>query len=72
VGQSVEEACVAALLLEKACRAQAIAQAAGEFAWTSDDEALRKRKHIYTPRAIQQMWDYYCRRVKRGSLPPSP
>jgi ribulose-5-phosphate 4-epimerase/fuculose-1-phosphate aldolase len=64
VGQSIEAACVAALLLEKACRAQAIAQAAGAFAWTSDDEALRKRAHIYTPRAIQQIWDYYCRKLQ--------
>ena len=64
VGASVEEACVAALLLEKACRAQAIAQAAGTFAWTPDEEALRKREHIYTPSAIQQMWEYYCRKLE--------
>ncbi|MGH8056251.1 MAG: class II aldolase/adducin family protein, partial [Candidatus Entotheonellia bacterium] len=63
-GPSIEAACVAALLLEKACRAQAIAQAAGEFRYTSDAEALRKREHIYTPHAIQQMWEYYCRQLK--------
>jgi L-fuculose-phosphate aldolase len=63
VGHSIEEACVAALLLEKACRAQIIAQAAGPFTWTSDEEALRKRAHIYTPQAIQQMWNYHCRRL---------
>jgi ribulose-5-phosphate 4-epimerase/fuculose-1-phosphate aldolase len=63
VGQSVEEACVAALLLEKACRAQTIAQATGAFTWTADEEALRKRAHIYTPQAIQQIWNYHCRRL---------
>ncbi len=64
VGASIEEACLAALLLEKACRAQAVAQAAGEFAWTPDEEALRKREHIYTTNAIQQMWQYYLRKLK--------
>lgn len=63
VGPSLEEACVAALLLEKACRAQTIAQAAGAFTWTADAEALRKRAHIYTPQAIQQIWNYHCRRL---------
>jgi ribulose-5-phosphate 4-epimerase/fuculose-1-phosphate aldolase len=48
VGQTIEEACVAALLFEKACRVQLMAQAAGAFTWTSDVEALRKRVHIYT------------------------
>jgi ribulose-5-phosphate 4-epimerase/fuculose-1-phosphate aldolase len=63
VGPSIEEACMAALLLEKACRAQLLAQAAGPFTWTSDAEALRKRMHIYTPQAIQQMWNYHCRKL---------
>ena len=65
VGDSIEAACVAALLLDKACRAQLMAQAAGEFTWTSDAEALRKRAHIYTPQAIQQIWNYHCRRLKK-------
>jgi len=72
VGRSIEEACVAALLLDKACRAQLLVQAAGAFTWTSDTEALRKRAHIYTPQAIQQIWNYQCRKVERASLPPSP
>jgi L-fuculose-phosphate aldolase len=67
-GSSIEEACVAALLLDKACRAQLMAQAAGSFVWTSDPEALQKRAHIYTVQAIQQMWNYYCRRLQKGSL----
>jgi len=69
VGQSIEEACMAALLLEKACRAQLLAQAAGAFTWTSDVEALRKRKHIYTPQAIEQMWNYHCRMLTGPSTP---
>ena len=70
VGQSIEEACVAALLLDKACRAQLLAQAEGAFTWTSDAEALRKREHIYTPQAIQQIWNYHCRKLTRPSTLP--
>jgi ribulose-5-phosphate 4-epimerase/fuculose-1-phosphate aldolase len=65
VGPNIEAACVAALLLEKACRAQLMAQAAGAFTWTSDQEALRKRAHIYTPQAIQQIWNYQRRKLAR-------
>jgi ribulose-5-phosphate 4-epimerase/fuculose-1-phosphate aldolase len=65
VGDSIETACVSALLLDKACRAQLMAQAAGAFSWTSDVESLRKRNRIYTPQAIQQMWNYYGRRLAR-------
>jgi ribulose-5-phosphate 4-epimerase/fuculose-1-phosphate aldolase len=65
VGQNIEEACVAALLLERASRAQLLAQAAGTFTWTSDAEALRKRTQIYTPQAIQQIWNYQCRKLAR-------
>lgn len=65
-GPSLEEACIAAILLEKACRAQLLAQAAGSFAWTSEAEALRKRAHIYTPQAFRQMWDYHRRKLEQG------
>jgi L-fuculose-phosphate aldolase len=68
VGSGIEEACVAALLLDKACRVQLLAQAAGQFVWTSDEEARRKRAHIYTPQAMQQMWHYYCRRLETGNV----
>jgi hypothetical protein len=30
---------------------------AGAFTWTADAEALRKRAHIYTPQAIQRIWN---------------
>jgi ribulose-5-phosphate 4-epimerase/fuculose-1-phosphate aldolase len=69
VGQSIEEACMAALLLEKACRAQLLAQAAGAFTWSADAEALRKREHIYTPQALLQMWNYHCRKLTHPSAP---
>jgi ribulose-5-phosphate 4-epimerase/fuculose-1-phosphate aldolase len=68
VGDSIEAACVSALLLDKACRAQLMAQAVGAFSWTSDAEALRKRAQIYTPQAIQQIWNYHCRRLERDNL----
>jgi L-fuculose-phosphate aldolase len=68
VGASVEEACVGALLLDKACRTQLLAQGAGSFVWTSDAEARRKRAQIYTPQALQHMWQYYCRKLAPASV----
>lgn len=68
VGHSIEEACVAALLFDKACRAQLLVQGADAFVWTSDAEALRKRAHIYTPQAIRQMWQFHRRKLERTQL----
>jgi len=64
-GATVEEACVGAILLEKAARAQLQAAGAGALAWTSDEEALRKRERIYTPSRIQAIWEYYRRKLIR-------
>jgi len=61
-GTTVEEACVGALLLEKAARAQLQAAGVGAFAWTSPEEALRKRERIYTPSTIRTIWEYYRRK----------
>jgi hypothetical protein len=56
---------VGAILLEKAARAQLQAAGAGALAWTSDEEALRKRERIYTPSRIQAIWEYYRRKLIR-------
>src|SRR2546426_741840 len=52
-GASVEAAVVAAILLERACRKQLLAMAAGELrTWSSDEEALSKRSRVYSPELI--------------------
>lgn len=61
-GEDVETAVVHAILLERACRKQLLAMAAGEVrSWSSDDEALAKRRHVYAPEII---WRYLVRRVE--------
>lgn len=59
----IELAAVAALCLERASHLQLLASASSpHFCWTGDAESLAKRD-IYNARAVQQVWNYYCRRV---------
>lgn len=61
-GETVGDACVRAVLLDKAARMQLLT-AGREQAWTRDGEALRKREHIYHPRAMASIWAYLVRRL---------
>lgn len=62
-GPDVPTAVVNAVFLERACRANMRALAAGgPKTWSSDEEALAKRAHVYS---VQQAWDYLARRVER-------
>lgn len=61
-GETVAEACVRALLLDRAARVQLLA-GGREAVWTDDEEALAKREHIYHPRALASVWAYLVRRL---------
>jgi L-fuculose-phosphate aldolase len=62
-GRSVEEAVMMAVLLEKACKVQLLAeQAGGPKASTSPEEARAKRDRIYAPAALQSAFNYCVRR----------
>ena len=61
-GESIEEAVVNALLLDKVARAQLMLPDATPRAWTSDEEALIKRKRIYNAESLKSRWAYYQRR----------
>lgn len=64
-GADVQTAVVGAILLERACWKQLVAMAAGDLAtWSSDEEALAKRGHCYSPELIRQAWDYLVRKSK--------
>jgi ribulose-5-phosphate 4-epimerase/fuculose-1-phosphate aldolase len=64
VGPDVKTAVVTAILLERACRIQLQALAAGPIQnWSDDDEALAKRAHCYPPTLLHQAWDYLVRRL---------
>ena len=64
VGSSVEEACITAILLEKAAYMQLLARQYGAIEWTDDAEALEKKKRIYNPDAFRNMWAYYLRKLE--------
>jgi L-fuculose-phosphate aldolase len=61
-GPNIQTAVVLSILLERACRKQLLAMAAGELrSWSSDDEALAKRAHVYNPDPI---WSYLTRKLE--------
>lgn len=61
-GADLIEAVMASLLLDKACAKQLTAMAAGEPRfWTTDDEAIIKRTHVYPRALLDQGWAYLAR-----------
>ncbi|MBK1787590.1 class II aldolase/adducin family protein [Prauserella cavernicola] len=68
VGKDVEEATVAAILLERACAQQLLTHTGGGWpTWSPQDESLAKREHIYHERAVSAVWDYLVRRLPAES-----
>ncbi|WP_166397691.1 class II aldolase/adducin family protein [Rubrobacter marinus] len=64
-GGSIAEAVMTAVVLERACRVQMLADAmGGARAWTDPEEALAKKKRIYHKQALEQAFEYYARRVR--------
>ncbi|NLU74312.1 class II aldolase/adducin family protein [Streptomyces sp. HNM0575] len=64
VGPTLQQATVAAVLLERACAQQLLTAAAGgEPSWSPPEESLSKREHIYHDRAVSAVWDHLVRRL---------
>ncbi len=62
VGPDVPTAVLTAVFLERACRTQLIAMAAGDpTRWSDDEEAVAKREHCYSPAQLEQAWAYLVR-----------
>jgi L-fuculose-phosphate aldolase len=62
VGSDVASAVLAAVFLERACRTQLAAMAAGTISrWSDDEEALAKREHCYAPEQLDLAWAYLVR-----------
>jgi L-fuculose-phosphate aldolase len=60
-GADLPSAVFNAVFLERACRMNMRALAAGgPKTWSSDEEALAKREHVYSAQAA---WDYFARRL---------
>jgi len=63
-GNTIDNAVVSAINLERASQVQLLAAASGQsFRWTSDEEAARKREKIFGDGMLRNVWNYYCRRV---------
>jgi L-ribulose-5-phosphate 4-epimerase len=62
VGTSIEEAAVAAVLLEEACEVQLTTQQLGPHQVSSDADAIARRERVF-PRYTGQLWDYLVRAV---------
>jgi len=61
-GADVPTAVLTAVFLERACRANVRATAGGGITtWSSDEEALAKREHVYSTHAA---WAYLARRLE--------
>lgn len=72
VGPDVPTAVMTAVLLERACRMQLLALAAGGWAtWSDDEEALAKRAHCYSPELLHQAWSYLVRRLAPAAGAPT-
>jgi ribulose-5-phosphate 4-epimerase/fuculose-1-phosphate aldolase len=66
VGTDVADATMAAVLLDRACRAQLeVLQTGRPYRWTSDEEALAKRGNCYPRALIEQGYAYLARQVGR-------
>lgn len=60
-GADVPTAVLTAVFLERACRTNVrVLAAGGPRTWSSDDEALAKREHVYS---AQQAWNYLARQL---------
>jgi L-fuculose-phosphate aldolase len=66
VGQSVKEATLAGVFLERAARAQ-LTLAASSLGYSHPDaaEVQQKRQTIYPSRAVENFWQYYNRKLDR-------
>jgi len=64
-GTSIEEACIRGVLLEHSAKTQVAAASMGAFSWATNEDALLKRKRIYRPDAMINLWDYYVRMLRK-------
>ncbi|HLI38202.1 MAG TPA: class II aldolase/adducin family protein [Streptosporangiaceae bacterium] len=67
VGKDIPEAVMTAVLLDKACRTQLAAMAAGPLArWGSEEDTAAKRPQVWSDSQIRSGWDYLLRSAQAG------
>jgi L-ribulose-5-phosphate 4-epimerase len=64
VGSSVPQGVMTAILLARACEVQLLA---GEIAqWSSDEEAIAKREHCWSPSNLDLGWAFWARQLEKA------
>jgi len=67
VGKDVRDAVIRAVLLEKAAHQQMLTYAfGGPKYWSSDEEAMAKRKTVWGEHHLVMLWDYLGRSLDRA------
>lgn len=73
VGATPGEAVMRAVLLNRACASQLLAEAVGGPArWSDDDEVRLKRDTVAHPSQLQVGYEYLVRRARAGTFPVTP
>lgn len=68
VGPDLPAAVMTAVLLDRACRTQLTAMAAGPLAcWGSEEDTVTKRAEVWSPGQLRAGWEYLVRVARRGS-----
>lgn len=62
-GDSIEQATVYALLLEKAAKIQIIAHLLGSYNFSPQEEIPHKIEQCYSDEIIKSLWNYYVRKL---------
>jgi len=63
-GNTIDQAVVSAINLERASQVQILAAASGHsFRWTNDEEIAGKREKVFGEGMLRNMWNYYCRLI---------
>jgi ribulose-5-phosphate 4-epimerase/fuculose-1-phosphate aldolase len=69
VGPDIAAAVMTAVLLDRACRTQLAAMAAGPLrAWGEEDDTVAKRADVWSPRQLQAGYDYLLRQAVAAGL----
>lgn len=69
VGKSIRETTVLALLLERACKLQLIAESLQrDYSVSTEEDVQGKKGFIYDDTAIKSYWDYCVRRINQLKL----
>ncbi len=69
VGKSIREATILALLLERACKLQLMAEALQRpYSVSSNEDVEGKKGFIYDDTAIKTYWDYSVRKINQLNL----